>query len=137
MKDMGDAVARVSALAQGFPQLRASESYNRLMGDLKDIETDIQKTRELYNMAVSTYNTFRSQIPQCLFASITGFKEARYFDTANTDPIRDFRTDDSDLLKKALSDSMDKKAAPIKIGMDKAQATNDNKSAGGGSEVPV
>lgn len=118
MRETNDAVARVNALAQSFPQLRANESYNRLMGDLKEIETDIQKTRELYNMAASGYNTFRSQIPQSFFASTVGFKEAPYFDTANLEAIRDFRTDDGELLKKVLSETMDKTVESVKKGVE-------------------
>lgn len=123
MKATNEALTRVNALSQSFPELRASASYNRLMTDLSKIEADIQRARELYNMAAGSYNTFRVQIPQSFFASATGFKEAPYFDTANLEAIKEFRTDDGDMLKKVLSDTMDKTMQTVKKsvnGLDKA-----------------
>lgn len=117
VKETNDALTRINALSQSFPQLRANESYNLLMSELSEIETDIQKARELYNMAAGNYNTFRSQIPQSLFASAAGFKEAPYFDTANFDAIREFRTDDGEMLKKVLAETMDKTVESVKKGV--------------------
>lgn len=117
MKETNEALTRVNALSQSFPELRANESYNRLMTELSKIETAIQHARECYNMAAGNYNTFRVQIPQSFFASATGFKEAPYFDTANLDAIKEFRTDDGDMLKKVLSDTMDKTMQSVKKGV--------------------
>lgn len=118
VKETNEALTRVNALSQSFPELRASESYNRLMSELSDIESAIQNARAYYNMAAGEYNTFRVQIPQSFFSAAMGFKEAPYFDTANLEAIKEFRTDDGDMLKKVLSDTMDKTMQSVKKGVD-------------------
>lgn len=125
-------------MSQSFPELRASESYNRLMTELSDIETTIQNARENYNMAAGNYNTFRVQIPQSFFAAATGFKEAPYFDAANLEAIKEFRTDDGDMLKKVLSETMDKTMQSVKKGVDGLEKTLNKKTGknAGGPSAP-
>jgi LemA protein len=43
---------RLMALAQNFPELRANETYQKLMQQLQEIETDLQTKRENYNGVV-------------------------------------------------------------------------------------
>lgn len=138
IKETNEALTRVNALSQSFPELRASESYNRLMTELSDIETTIQNARENYNMAAGNYNTFRVQIPQSFFAAATGFKEAPYFDAANLEAIKEFRTDDGDMLKKVLSETMDKTMQSVKKGVDGLEKTLNKKTGknAGGPSAP-
>lgn len=136
IKETNEALTRVNALSQSFPELRASESYNRLMTELSDIETTIQNARENYNMAAGHYNTFRVQIPQSFFAAATGFKEAPYFDTANLEAIKEFRTDDGDMLKKVLSETMDKTVQSVKKGVDGLEKTLHKKTGKNAGDEP-
>lgn len=130
MRETNEALTRINALSQNFPQLRANESYNLLMSELSEIETNIQKARELYNMAAGNYNTFRVQIPQSFFAAAVGFKEAPYFDTANLDAIREFRTDDGEMLKKALTGTVDRTMKSVKKGVDGLDKVLNKKDGG-------
>lgn len=137
VQETNEALTRINALSHNFPQLRANESYNLLMGQLSDIETDIQKARELYNLAASNYNAYRAQLPQSLFASAVGFQEAPYFDTNNMDAIKEFRTDDGEMLKKAFSSAMDKTVETVKKGADELNSALNKKQENPPTETPV
>ncbi len=130
IQETNEALTRINALSQHFPQLRASESYNLLMGELSEIETDVQKAREMYNLAASSYNSYRSQIPQSFFASSLGFKEAPYFDTHNLEALREFRTDDGEMLKRAFSSAVDKTVETVKKGAEDLNQVIHKKSDG-------
>lgn len=139
IKDTNEALTRVNALSQSFPQLRANESYNLLMARLSEIETAIQKAREHYNFAAGNYNTFRAQIPQSFFASAVGFKEAPYFDADNMEAIREFRTDDGEMLKKVITETMDKTMDSVKKGvkgLDKAMSKKDSRETRDETDAP-
>ena len=130
VQETNEALVRINALSHNFPQLKASDSYNLLMGQLSDIETGIQKARELYNLAASNYNAYRSQLPQALFASTVGFQEAPYFDTSNMEAIKEFRTDDGEMLKKAFSNAMDKTVETVKKGAEEINSALNKKQEG-------
>lgn len=118
MTATNEALTNINAVSQTFPELRASESYNLLMAELGAIETSIQTARKFYNEAAGNYNTFRAQLPQSLFSSSVGFREAPYFDAENAQAIKEFRTDDGELLKKVLASTIDKTAESVKKGME-------------------
>jgi len=63
------AIDRVSLLAQNYPQLRANEAYQQLMGQLEKLEESILSRRENYNLRVRTYNAMRNAFPTVLIAS--------------------------------------------------------------------
>lgn len=98
------ALANVHSLAMNYPALKANATYQQLMQQLTDIETQLQQKRERYNLAAQQYNTARLQIPNVLFANILGFTEAPYFDFDNLQEIKEFQTDDGKILKEMLTD---------------------------------
>jgi LemA protein len=130
-----EAVIRINAISNNFPQLLANESYNMLMKQLEQMESGIQITREQYNMAASNYNTYRSQIPQSFFASSLGFSEAPYFNTENLDSLNDFKTDDGEMLRKALSGAVDKTVGTVKKGMEDLSGVINKKPECGAAEA--
>ena len=73
------ALARLLVIAENYPQLRSSESFNRLMDELSGTENRIAVERMRYNERVQEYNTSRRQFPANLTASIFGFKEYPLF----------------------------------------------------------
>lgn len=100
------AVSHVVSMARDYPELRANQTYQILMGQLTTLEENLQDRRETYNATVHHYNTTRSKIPVVFFASTVGFNQAPYFDVENADDlenIRDFASDDGAMLKAALS----------------------------------
>lgn len=66
------AVARIFALAEGYPDLKASESFQRLQARIGELENQIADRRELYNAAVTEWNTRLEQVPASFVARAAG-----------------------------------------------------------------
>jgi len=73
------ALARLLAVVENYPQLKANESFNRLMDELAGTENRIAVERMRYNEKVQAYNTQRRSFPSNVTAGIFGFKEYAYF----------------------------------------------------------
>jgi len=69
----------VLALAEAYPELKASANFIDLQNNLNEIEEDIQKVRNRYNYSVNKFNTLVESIPAALIAKKFGFKKQRYF----------------------------------------------------------
>jgi LemA protein len=73
------ALARLLVIVENYPQLRSSESFNRLMDELAGTENRISVERMRYNERVQQYNTSRRSFPANITASVFGFKEYPLF----------------------------------------------------------
>jgi LemA protein len=73
------ALARLLVVVENYPQLRSSETFNRLMDELSGTENRIAVERMRYNERVQEYNTARRQFPANITASLFGFKEYPLF----------------------------------------------------------
>ncbi len=78
--EQSSALARLLVVVENYPQLRSSESFNRLMDELSGTENRISVERMRYNERVQEYNTLRRRFPSNVTASIFGFKEHPLFD---------------------------------------------------------
>jgi LemA protein len=67
-------------VVENYPQLRSSETFNRLMDELSGTENRIAVERMRYNERVQQYNTSRRSFPSNVTASVFGFKEYQLFD---------------------------------------------------------
>jgi LemA protein len=74
------AIGKVMAVAEAYPQLRASENFQSLQKDLADIEDQIQLARRYYNGAVRDYNVMVQQFPSNVIAGRGGFETAKFFE---------------------------------------------------------
>jgi LemA protein len=74
------ALRRLFALAEAYPELRASENFNNLQAELSDTENKIAVARQIYNDSALTYNNAVQTIPANLVASIAGFRPTGYFE---------------------------------------------------------
>ncbi len=70
--------ARIMALAEAYPDLKADELFRSLHDQLIDVEDDLESARRYYNAVVRDYNTAVAQFPSSLVAAATG-KRAREF----------------------------------------------------------
>src|SRR6476659_6434426 len=90
------ALGRLLALVENYPQLRSNENFLRLQDELAGTENRIAVERRRYNEAVQDYNTYISQFPSSLIASVAGFtRNDAYFKTdegARQAPKVDFGT---------------------------------------------
>jgi len=69
------------AVAESYPDLKASQNFQQLQAELVDTEDKIQAARRFYNGAVRDFNTKRKVFPTNIFASMLGFKEdKKYFE---------------------------------------------------------
>lgn len=78
------ALRQLFAVAEDYPELRASENFQNLQGELSDTEDKIAISRQIYNDTVLSYNNTVQQIPTNMVAAIAGF-DAREFYDANPD----------------------------------------------------
>ena len=105
-QEVDGTVNRILSMARAYPDLKANQTYQNLMGQLESIENDLQQKRQVYNSQVRSYNTSCTSIPIVFVASYLGFKTAPYFDVANADSLenlKDFHSSDGENLKNALS----------------------------------
>jgi len=100
------AIERVFALAQSYPQLRANETYQQLMGQLEALEESILSRRETYNSQVRYYNSMRNAFPTVLIANKLKFDVVPYFeidDAKSLEKVKIFQRDDSQALRAVLN----------------------------------
>lgn len=67
------------AVAEAYPDLKASQNFQQLQADLTDTEDKIQASRRFYNGVVRDFNTKRKTFPTNIFAGILGFKVDKVF----------------------------------------------------------
>ena len=106
------ALGLIGTIVRNYPELKANETYQLLMKQLTQIEEDLQKKREMYNAVAKDFNITRNTIPTVFIADRLGFKEAPYFsiDVDATEAIKDFKTDDGQMLKELIKDTTAKVA---------------------------
>ena len=75
----GAALGRLFAVAEAYPQLRASENFQRLQEELTDTEDKIAAARRYYNNVVQKFNTSQQTFPASLVAGTFGFGPREFF----------------------------------------------------------
>ena len=78
-EELNNGINKIMAVAEGYPELKASEQYLNLQKNLTKIESQLQAARRIYNTEVTTYNTKLETIPTNIVAGIFGFKKADLF----------------------------------------------------------
>lgn len=87
------ALGRLFAVAEAYPDLKASENFRSLQGELSRLEEEISFARRYYNALVENLNTAIQTFPNVLVAGPLGFKAAEFFkagEAARTVPTVDF-----------------------------------------------
>jgi LemA protein len=85
------ALGDLRAVAENYPQLRASENFQQLMRDLSETEDEIQASRRIYNSNVRAYNTKIQVFPNSIIANSSGFQPYQFFETvepAEREPVK-------------------------------------------------
>lgn len=67
------------AVAEAYPDLKASQNFQHLQAELVDTEDKIQASRRFYNGVVRDFNTARSVFPSSLIAGMLGFRKDKEF----------------------------------------------------------
>jgi len=79
-KQASAALGRLFAVAEAYPQLRASENFQKLQDELTDTEDKIAAARRYYNQTVYQYNTRLQSFPDMIVARTCGFNEREFFE---------------------------------------------------------
>ena len=74
------ALRSLFAVAEAYPQLRASENFMALQSQLSDIEEKIAYARQFYNTNVSNFNQRIQVIPNVFVANMMGMKPFEFFE---------------------------------------------------------
>ena len=80
--ELEQAVGRLIALKEAYPDLKASSNFMQLQRDLVDVEEQLQYARRFYNGAVRDLNNGVQRVPDVVVARGFGFAEAEFFQTA-------------------------------------------------------
>lgn len=85
------ALKSVFAVAEAYPELKASENFSELQTELTDTEDKIQAARRFYNSNVRELNIAIQSFPTNIFANMLGFKKKELFgldDEAAKEPVK-------------------------------------------------
>jgi LemA protein len=77
---MGAALANLFAVAENYPDLKASQNFMELQKSLADIEDQVQLARRYYNGTARNYNILIQSFPSNLMASAFKFTAVEYFE---------------------------------------------------------
>lgn len=82
---VSNALSKLFALAENYPELKANQNFLSLQNDLKDTEDKISYARQFYNDSVLTYNNKVEMVPSNIVAGLTGFKKGTFFEVEEKD----------------------------------------------------
>lgn len=74
------AMADLRAVAENYPDLKATENFQQLSRNLSELEDEIQASRRIYNSNVQSYNTKIQQFPASIVANQGGFTDREFFE---------------------------------------------------------
>src|SRR5712672_3013151 len=82
---LSGALKSLFAVAENYPELKASEEFTQLQGSLSQTEDTIQNARRYYNAVVRDLNTKIQSFPTNILAGMFGFQQKQFFETAAAD----------------------------------------------------
>ena len=77
---LSGALKSLFAVAENYPELKASEQFTGLQSSLNSIEDNIQNARRYYNAVVRDYNTRVQSFPVNIIAGMFGFQTKQFFE---------------------------------------------------------
>ncbi|OAP40878.1 hypothetical protein AU381_03020 [Sinorhizobium glycinis] len=80
---LSQALGRLFALAEAYPDLKANENFAELQSSLETIEGELQMSRRYYNGAARDLNVKVESFPSNLIANTFRFAKASYFEITN------------------------------------------------------
>ena len=80
-QELTQALGRLMAVAENYPQLRASENFMQLQNELSDVEQKIAYARQFYNGNARDYNARIQSFPTLILANLFKFQMVEFFRT--------------------------------------------------------
>ena len=85
-QEMQNALGKIFAIAEAYPELKASENFKELQSQMQDTEDKIQAARRFYNAGAKDLNTKIKMFPYNVINSMIGhFKGRDYFEVADSE----------------------------------------------------
>ena len=78
--EISAALGRLMAIAEGYPDLKASQNFLSLQKELSTLEDELQMARRYFNGAVRNLNTLVQSFPNNMVAGLFGFSERGFFE---------------------------------------------------------
>jgi LemA protein len=82
---LGGALGKLFALAEAYPDLKASDGFRDLQQSLSSLEGAIQNARRFYNAVVRDFNTKVQTVPSALVARSFGFGQKDFFEVEDAE----------------------------------------------------
>ncbi|OQY94898.1 MAG: LemA family protein [Sphingobacteriales bacterium UTBCD1] len=76
---LSGSLSRLLAVAENYPELKATQNFQQLQGQLEGIENDVRNSRRNFNDAVNIYNTKVRSFPMNFFSGMFGFSKKEGF----------------------------------------------------------
>jgi LemA protein len=77
------ALGRLLAVAENYPDLKASANFLELQQELSRLESELQMARRYFNGTVRDLNTMVESVPSNIIANLFGFQPRGYFELAD------------------------------------------------------
>ena len=77
---LGQALGRLFAVAEAYPELKANQNFLELQAQLDETENRIAVSRQVYNDTVLTYNNAIQVVPALIVAGPIGFTKREFFE---------------------------------------------------------
>ena len=77
--ELSQTLKSIFAVAENYPDLKASQNFMELQEELSDTENKIAYSRQFYNSTVLDYNTKLQVFPNVFIGKLLNFKEAEFF----------------------------------------------------------
>jgi len=74
-EELNEIYKQFIALAESYPEIKASEHYLKLQKELTNVENEIQASRRIYINSITDYNNTVMKFPSSILASIFGYKQ--------------------------------------------------------------
>lgn len=82
---LSNELSKLMAIAENYPDLKASENFRDLSNQLSKVEEDIANSRKYYNGAVRVYNNKVQMFPSNLIASMFRYKKQKMFEIGSNE----------------------------------------------------
>jgi LemA protein len=90
---LSQALGRLFAVAEAYPQLRATENFQQLQNELTNTEDQISAARRIYNGNVQSYNSSIQVFPNSIIAGMGGFTRREFFEIEDAGDREPFKVD--------------------------------------------
>ncbi|MBE6157047.1 MAG: LemA family protein [Firmicutes bacterium] len=80
--ELTNAISKLFALTESYPDLKANQNFNNLQSELSEIEQKIVYARQFYNDSVLKLNNKIEMFPSNIIAGMFNFKKREFFEAS-------------------------------------------------------